>query len=453
MKKITLFCCLLILFACNTKGNGNEVIESFPEFTASVPANNTIDLPSGAQEIQLIFNQPVKISDASSIKLNGTSIDKMQVSINTVTVSVFLEAGTKYELFVPKESIKNANNTSLKTDIKLSFSTKKPSVTVSELITPNPSLQAQKLFGFLKEVYGSKTISGAMAKVNWNTEEADWVYEQTGKYPALNCFDFIHHIHSPATWINYDNTEVVEKWWGNNGIVSIMWHWNVPKNMSEINPSEFAFYTKDTNFDISKINDTNSPEYKLMIKDIDIISGYLKLLRDKNIPVIWRPLHEAAGNTNAYTGGTGWFWWGAKGAEPCKALWKLMFDRMTNLHKLNNLIWVWTSQGNDADWYPGDEYVDLVGRDLYPETNIHDSQLSEFNKVKTIVSGKKMIALSECGGIPNPDLMFQKGDTWLWFMPWYGDFTRDDKQNGAAYWKNVMNNAHVITRDKMPNLK
>lgn len=34
---------------------------------------------------------------------------------------------------------------------------------------------------------------------------------------------------------------------------------------------------------------------------------------------------------------------------------------------LDNLIWVWTSCGNDNDWYPGDAYVDIVARDLYGE--------------------------------------------------------------------------------------
>lgn len=323
----------------------------------------------------------------------------------------------------------------------------------SILVTLNPSKEAVNLMSYLKSIYGKKTLSGTMANVSWNIEEADWVYEQTGKNPALNCFDFIHHIHSPSSWINYENTEVVENWWNNNGLVSAMWHWCVPKDMSESNPTEFAFYTESTSFDISKINDPDSPEYKLMIKDIDIISGYLKLLQEKNIPVIWRPLHEAAGNTNAFASGTGWFWWGAKGPEPCKTLWKVMFDRMTNHHKLNNLIWVWTTQGNDADWYPGDEYVDIVGRDLYPGENVHDSQLAEFIKAKASTSENKMIALSECGAIPDPDLMFQKGDRWLWFMPWYGDFTRDEKHNGSEYWKTVMNSSYVITRDQVPNLK
>jgi len=448
---VFLFCCILLATCCSKKGPVSE--ELTPELISSVPLNNTADLTSGLNEIKLIFNQKIKVEDSSGILLNDQPVIRADVSVNTLIIKVNLTANTKYELVVPAKIITSLGGVPLKADIRLMFFTKSDNVNTSKLVTPNPSKEAQNLMNYLKSIYANKTLSGTMANVNWNTDEADWVYAQTGKYPALNCFDFIHHIYSPADWINYENTEVVEKWWDNNGIVAAMWHWCVPKDMKAVSPTDFAFYTKDTNFDVSKISDSNSPEYKLIIKDIDIISGYLKSLQNKNIPVIWRPLHEAAGNTNSYVGGTGWFWWGSKGPEPCKTLWKLMFERMTNYHKLNNLIWVWTSQGNDADWYPGDEYVDIVGRDLYPETNIHDSQLAEFTKVKTIVADKKMIALSECGGIPNPDLMFEKGDTWLWFMPWYGSHTRDDSQNGAAYWQTVLNNSHVITRDQMPDLK
>ena len=52
-----------------------------------------------------------------------------------------------------------------------------------------------------------------------------------------------------------------------------------------------------------------------------------------------------------------------------------MYNRLVNHHKLNNLIWVWTSQAGfddlcnayvaDSAWYPGDEYVDVVARDNY----------------------------------------------------------------------------------------
>lgn len=447
---LLLFCSILLVTCCAKREVVQEAIS--PILVSSVPSNGAVDLRNGVNEIKLVFNQQVKIAEVAGISLNGSPVLKADVSVNTVSIKVDLTPSTKYELTVAGKAITSVQNIPLKDDISISFSTK-AETHFTKLITPNPSIEAQNLMNFLTSIYGKKTLSGTMAKVSWNTEEADWVYMQTGKYPALNCYDFVHHPYSPADWINYDNIEVVENWWKNNGIVSAMWHWCVPKDLSADNPTEFAFYTEDTSFDISKIDDTDSQEYKQMINDIDVISGYLKTLQNKNIPVIWRPLHEAAGNTNSYEGGSGWFWWGAKGPEPCKALWKLMFNRMTNHHKLNNLIWVWTSQGNDPDWYPGDEYVDLVGRDLYPETNVHDSQLKEFNKVKSIVGDKKMIALSECGGIPNPDAMFENGDTWLWFMPWYGDHIRNDKHNGAAYIKAVMDNPKVITRDQMPNLK
>ncbi|MDO5524186.1 MAG: glycosyl hydrolase, partial [Bacteroidia bacterium] len=381
-----ILCCIICVTCCGKK----ELVtkQANLKLVSSVPAKGSINVLSGTQKINLVFNQPVKVTKASAIKLNEKPVDEVDVSVNTIVITTILQPGSTYNLFVPKEVITNATNTALEFDINFSFTTKETTVSASELITLSPSSQAQKLFKFLKDIYGKKTLSGTMANVSWNINEAEWVYQHTGKYPALNCFDFIHHpFSSPGGWVDYENTSVVENWWNNNGIVAAMWHWSVPKDMSESNPTEFGFYTDDTNFDVSKINDTNSPEYKMMIKDIDIISGYLKLLKEKNIPVIWRPLHEAAGNTNSYPGGTGWFWWGAKGAEPCKALWKQMFDRMTNLHELNNLIWVWTSENNDPDWYPGDEYVDMIGRDLYNLSSA--SQVStEFTKLKQQYPGK-----------------------------------------------------------------
>ena len=126
---------------------------------------------------------------------------------------------------------------------------------------------------------------------------------------------------------------------------------------------------------------------------------------------------------------------------------------MVNYHGLNNLIWVWTSEADDPDWYPGDDYVDIVGMDIYPGESQHGSQYVKFNKVKELVNGKKIIALSECGSIPDIDSMFSKGDTWSWFMPWNGDFLGSDKHNGASYIKNVFKDSRVITRDQMPSLK
>jgi mannan endo-1,4-beta-mannosidase len=438
--KLILVFLLVLFYSCK---NSNDSIPetSAPELISSTPANDATDVPIYTKEIVLIFNENVTLKSGYEITLNGVALTDVRPGIQK-NLQIFLpelKEGTTYELIIPANTIKGPTGAFISTEIRLTFTTYTPP---ARTFSP----EAQNVMNFLKQTYGIKTISGTMANVNWNTDEADWVYAQTEKYPALNCFDFIHHVFSPSNWIDYSNTSVVENWWKAGGLVAAMWHWNVPAN-SGIS-DQYAFYygskSDQTLFDVSKISDENSEEYRLMIKDIDTISGYLNILKSKGIPVIWRPLHEAAG---------GWFWWGAKGVAPFKSLWKLMFERMTHYHHLDNLIWVWTSEGNDPDWYPGDEYVDIVGRDLYPTTNVHDSQLTEFNKVKAIISNRKMIALTECGGIPDPDLMFEKGDTWLWFMPWYGSHTRDDSHNGAAYWRTVMNNSHVITRDQMPDLK
>lgn len=307
-------------------------------------------------------------------------------------------------------------------------------------VTPNPSKEAVNLYNFLKTNFGNKVISGAMANYSTGMEEAQWMYDNTGKWPAVAGFDLINYTRQ-WSFVNYKElVQNADQWWKNKGIVTLMWHWRDPLRKTD------EFYTDKTGFDVSKISNTSSDEYKAMLADIDSIAVYLKELQAKNIPVLWRPLHEASGK---------WFWWGAKGAEPCKKLWILMYDRLTHHHKLNNLIWVWTSDaaGDAAEWYPGHEYVDIIGMDIYPGENQHGSQYIAFDKVKSYFGGRKILALTECGSVPDINSMFDFGDTWSWFMPWNGDYTRSDKHNGATYLKNVFNHSKVLTRSDIPDLK
>jgi mannan endo-1,4-beta-mannosidase len=311
----------------------------------------------------------------------------------------------------------------------------------ANLVTPQPSAQAIKVYNYLKESFGKNVLSGVIVDSTRNTNEARWVYEKTGKWPALVGFDFMDHTWLNQNWIRYDGPiKQGTDYWKNNGLITLTWHWRDPLTKSG------AFYTADTGFDISRVNDPNSNEYKAMIDDIDTIASYLKEFQQAGIPVLWRPLHEAAG---------GWFWWGAKGPGPCKTLWRLMFDRLVKHHGIDNLIWVWTTDvaPTAAEWYPGDEYVDILGMDIYPGENQHGSQYIAFNKVKEIFGGRKLVTLSECGAVPDPALMLEYGDMWSWFMVWSGDYTRSDSHNGAAWWQKFFTYDHVISRDEMPDLK
>lgn len=308
------------------------------------------------------------------------------------------------------------------------------------LVTPSPTPEATALFDFLLDNYGEKIISGVMTLKSM--DEVNWLKQNTGKEPALLGLDLMHSGRG-YTW--YNDKEPIQdarNWYNRNGIPALMWHWRDPSRTTE------EFYTKSagkpegTAFDITKISDPNTAEYKAMLADIDYVAGLLKELQEQNVPLIWRPLHEAAG---------GWFWWGAKGPAPLKALWHLMYDRMVSHHGLTNLIWVWTREPGDDAWYPGDEWVDIIGRDIYKDGD-HSSHAIEFNNLNALYGGKKMIALSEVGSFPDVYQLVNDGAGWSWFMPWYGAYTRDSRYNSLELWQKMFAHEYVITLDEMPVL-
>jgi mannan endo-1,4-beta-mannosidase len=305
----------------------------------------------------------------------------------------------------------------------------------NSLVTTGSSKEANALYQFLRNNYGKKIISGVMTLNSF--DETTWLKNNTGKEPAIIGLDFMH-CNRNYNW--YDNEQPVKDaktYWDRNGIPVLLWHWRDPSRKTE------EFYTAKTSFDISKISDNSSDEYKAIISDIDFVSGLLKKLQDQNVPVIWRPLHEAAG---------GWFWWGAKGAAPCKQLYQLMYNRMVNHHGLKNLIWMWTREPNDNTWYPGDNYIDIVGRDMYKQGD-HSSQIAEWNMMHALYGSKKMVTLSEVGSIPDVTNLVADKAAWSWFMPWYGDYTRNSTHNSLDLWKKMFASDYVITLDEMPSLK
>jgi mannan endo-1,4-beta-mannosidase len=139
----------------------------------------------------------------------------------------------------------------------------------------------------------------------------------------------------------------------------------------------------------------------------------LARLREAGVPVLWRPLHEAEG---------GWFWWGSRGPETAKALYRLMFVRFTRHHRLDNLIWVWTTTDNDdaINWYPGDDYVDIVASDLYARPGARGDFSTVFDRLRKLYQGRKPLALGECGALPG----ITTRAPWLWFLCWDDNIVR-----------------------------
>ncbi len=300
-------------------------------------------------------------------------------------------------------------------------------------VNANADLKTKSLYTYLRSNYGINIIAGQTSY--WNE-----LIAISGKTPVLRAFDMQNYSpHNPwhSDWSAWDDGTVKSAidWYNSTngkGIVSFQWHWFSPSGGS-LNTS--IFYTDKTTFDVSKVLDNNSQEYKDIIRDIDAIAIQLKRLQDAGIPVLWRPLHEAGG---------AWFWWGAKGPAACLKLYDVMYDRLTNYHHLNNLIWVWSTP--EAAWYPGNIKVDILGYDSYPGAYSYGTQKSVFDQLFEITGGIKMITMSENGPIPDIDKCLSEDARWLYFSSW-GDLVAS--QNTSQHIQAVYAHNNVITMDKV----
>jgi mannan endo-1,4-beta-mannosidase len=307
-------------------------------------------------------------------------------------------------------------------------------------VSPNASPEAQSLLTFLSDVYGHKTLSGQQEGWRGTNEfgfELNYIRTNTGKLPAILGLDLMS-VTLPSR--SRDDHEVVKRsidWYQRNGIVTICWHWHAPIGKR-------SFYTKETEFDLRQGLIEGTPEHAAILRDIDAIAAELKLLQDAHVPVLWRPLHEANGR---------WFWWGAQGAEPCRKLWRLIFHRLTDVHHLNNLIWIYSPGAaiDLSDWYPGDAYVDIIGQDHYPMDGNHRPATDVFNELVAFSRGTKLVGMSENGPIPDPELAFSEKANWLFFITWSGNILTG--KNTTEELRRTFNHPQVLNLGDLPHLK
>jgi mannan endo-1,4-beta-mannosidase len=290
-------------------------------------------------------------------------------------------------------------------------------------VDPQATPEARALLQRLDDTYGHGSFMGV-----YSDEDAKYVLDNTGHLPAIMGGDLssyspasVAHRRPDDTRSNHETERMIAH--AKEGyMVSMCWHWVSPFGLlNRKMPAQNAkpaydamwyrgFYTEATSFDVSiAMNDPLSVERQYLIRDIDAIAVQLRKFQDANVPILWRPLHEGQG---------AWFWWGAKGPEPFVALWRLMYDRLVNVDGIHNLIWVYTS-ADDPAWYPGDAYVDVVGIDAYP-ADIRDPQSELWARLSKEFAGRKPLALSEFGGVPDVERMHRLGNDWVYAVSWSG---------------------------------
>ena len=565
MKKLNIKWMLSLIAAftfasCDTDVDHDIPAVDAPVLVSTTPESGAAKVKTGEITIEVKYDKNIFFAtdNLSEIKFTGGELISADVlgASNILTVKVNVPGReTACSLSIP-EGIVTGPNQMPAPAVSVQFST----VALDKTLVAATSAKAVKLYNYLLDNFETKTLSAMMANVAWNTEMSEKVYGWTGKYPAINCFDYVHLPASVAgaDWINYGDITPVKDWSDKGGIVAAMWHWNVPKkavgeasstqiwegetvmpgdwsgnvqmtddaakavfadaqvgqvirvavkdvaagaqgsfknsgwseiasgtdyfdisgdytlvitedvlkslqeggliigghdytavavylenNGTALDPNkDYAFYKADTEFDAANATVEGTWEIKVFTEDLKNAAAYLKLLRDADIPVLWRPFHEAAG---------GWFWWG-KDAASFKSLWIAMFNYFKT-EGLDNLIWVWTTEGNDSDWYPGDQYVDIVGRDVYNKETA--DCVSEYTSIAGNY-GNKIVSLSECGTVGLISEQWASGARWSWFMPWY-DGTNEDGSPvvhaDEAWWKDAMSQEFVVSREELPSME
>lgn len=312
-------------------------------------------------------------------------------------------------------------------------------------VNPNATPNARALLNYLDSIRGKGILMGQHT-LTMEQRELWHIQEMTGKLPALCGFELLAY--SPnIREENCDEEALAEiranrgtlqrayEWADRGGIVTLTWHWYSP-----IGGHDKSFYTKNTDFDASKVLIEGTAERAAFYSDMDAMAEHLQGFLEKDIPILWRPFHEAHGD---------WFWWGAQGVQVARELWRLMFRYYTEVKHLDNLIWVWNSP--DPASYVGDDYCDILSADFYLEPHNHNALAEQYTMLRQI-SPDKPLAIGENGILPGIDAVQREQKDWLWFMTWSGPFVFGDRFNTQQSYREQYAHPYAITLDKLPKI-
>lgn len=293
-------------------------------------------------------------------------------------------------------------------------------------VNPNATKQAKNLLCFLYSQYRNHVLSGQQ-ETSWSNPAGDisWYTSNGMKPPAILGGDYLYPNGTTDRAIAY---------WKAGGITMIRYHMGAP-------PLADTYENSKSSSNIDNVLKNDTQENVSFKSKLDYAATELGKLQAQNVPVLWAPFHEVQQN--------GWFWWAKGSGAQFVALWKYMYDYLTNTKKLNNLVWLMPYSGTpSAAYYPGKQYLDLSGPDTYAENQPFTGLFSD---AKGIVGNDVPIPLHETGRIPTPSAMFPSGAPWVLFNIWSG-YQSDGSHNTTANIKSVYEDPHTVTRDEVPNL-
>ncbi len=215
--------------------------------------------------------------------------------------------------------------------------------------------------------------------VNLTNGTGSDVKDVTGYFPAVYGFDFNR---IDATNPSLDDLKIhIANAKQRNGIITFSWHAK--------NPATGGTYGDETGDPVTKILLKSGNAYNQYISRLDRIAEFAK---DVGTPIIFRPLHEGNGK---------WFWWGTDVSSSAQyiSLWKLTVEYLRDAKGVRNFLYAYSPSLNNNDTrYPGDDYVDIIGGDMYNTGNFSAELKSAVKGIVSQAHSKhKVAALTEVG--------------------------------------------------------
>lgn len=343
----------------------------------------------------------------------------------------------------------------------------------------NATAETKNLMSYLASVYGNNILSGQQEIYMYGPHDFEYEFEylkdKTGHYPAIRGFDFLNCANILYGTEDETADRMIDWVKNKNGIVTASWHITVPKKMAgykvgdtNIDWGSATYDPKETDFVTSNVLKEGTVEREYYLAALEALAGQIKKLQDAGVPLIFRPLHEAEGGG----GETGsWFWWGKEGSAVYKELWKLTYKTLTEDYGLHNIIWEWNSYNftTSADWYPGDEYVDIIAYDKYSctkyleENNWQASYEHDDSAISPIFYGimekynnAKMVAMAENDCFSTVENLTTEKAGWLYFCTWYdggsenNNFLTNPLFNTLEDTIEMYQSDYCITLDELP---
>jgi mannan endo-1,4-beta-mannosidase len=287
-------------------------------------------------------------------------------------------------------------------------------------VNPNATPEAKALLKYLYSICGKHTVIGQHNFAGVHELSTAAAARNLGKTPALYGSDmgFSRAGDIDSIYARDNTVKEVIKQWRNGSIIALCWH-EVPPTADEPvtfqparggapSPRLHSVQGKLTDDQWRELMTPGSDLNKHWCAQVDVIAGYLKQLQDARVPILWRPAHEMNGQ---------WFWWGGRpGDNGTRQYYRMMFDRLVNVDKVNNLVWVWNCDRPNppslqfVDCFPGQQYVDVLALDCYAAFD------QKFYDEMNALSDGKVMAVSE-GGPPPLDI-YKTQPKWCYYMPW-----------------------------------